>query len=43
LDVLKNILEFDEYAIEVNVPFLEAENAKHRYVINTSPTISTPA
>jgi len=43
LDVLKNILEFDEYAIEVNVPFLEAENAKHRYVINISPTISTPA
>jgi phenylacetate-CoA ligase len=43
LDVLKNILEFDEYAIEVNVPFLEAENAKHRYVINSSPTISTPA
>jgi phenylacetate-CoA ligase len=43
LDVVKSNLEFDEYAIEVNAPFLEAENAKHRYVINTSPTISTPA
>jgi phenylacetate-CoA ligase len=43
LDVIKSILEFDEYAIEINAPFLEAENAKHRYVINTSPIISTPA
>jgi hypothetical protein len=36
LDVVKSNMEFDEYALEINAPFLEAENAKHRYVINTS-------
>lgn len=43
LDIVKSNLEFDDYAIEINAPFLEAENAKHRYVINTSLGISTPA
>lgn len=43
LDAIKNIMDFDDYAIEINVPFLSADNAKHRYVINTSLGISTPA
>ena len=42
LDAIKNIMDFDDYAIEINVPFLSADNAKHRYVINTSLDISTP-
>lgn len=42
LDVLKNIMDFDDYALEINVPFLLAENAKHRYVINTSLESTTP-
>lgn len=36
LDVIKNNMAFDEYALEINAPFMEAENAKHRFVINTS-------
>jgi phenylacetate-CoA ligase len=43
LDVLKSLLDFDDYAIEINTPFLSAENAKHRYVINTSIASATPA
>ena len=43
LDVLKGIMDFDDYAIEINVPFLSAENAKHRYVINTALGATTPA
>jgi hypothetical protein len=36
LDVIKRNMEFDEYALEINQPFKSSENAKHRYVINTS-------
>jgi hypothetical protein len=36
-------MEFDDYAIEINVPFLESENAKHRYVINTAIANTIPA
>ncbi len=43
LDVLKSIMDFDDYAIEINVPFLSAENAKHRYVINTALGVTTLA
>ena len=43
LDAIKGKMEFDDYAIEINAPFLEAENAKHRYVINTSTDTSIPA
>jgi phenylacetate-CoA ligase len=43
MEVIKSNLDFDEYALEINVPFLKAENAKHRYVINTSLIASTPA
>jgi phenylacetate-CoA ligase len=43
LDVVKDNMAFDDYALEINVPFLKAENAKHRYVINTSLGTSTPA
>jgi len=43
LNVIKSNMEFDEYAIEINAPFLEAENAKHRYVINISPATPIPA
>lgn len=43
MKVIKNNLEFDEYALEINVPFLKAENAKHRYVINTALSGPTPA
>lgn len=43
LDVIKNNMEFDEYAIETNAQFWGAENAKHRYVINTSIDTAIPA
>lgn len=43
LDIFKSNMEFDDYAIEINAPFWEAENAKHRYVINTSIDSSIPA
>ena len=43
MKVIKNNLDFDEYALEINVPFLKAENAKHRYVINTALSGPTPA
>jgi phenylacetate-CoA ligase len=36
LEVIKRNMEFDEYALEINQPFKSSENAKHRYVINTS-------
>lgn len=36
LDVIKRNMEFDEYVLEINKPFKSSENAKHRYVINTS-------
>jgi hypothetical protein len=36
LGVIKRNLEFDEYALEINAPFILSKNAKHRYVINTS-------
>lgn len=43
MDVIKNNMAFDEYALEINAPFMEAENAKHRFVINTSTQHSTVA
>lgn len=43
LGILKSNMEFDDYAIVINEPFIEAENAKHRYVINTSIDTSLPA
>lgn len=43
LDVIKSHMEFDDYAMEINSPFQEAENAKHRFVINTSMATTTPA
>jgi hypothetical protein len=43
LDSIKSIMDFDDYALEINVPFLSADNAKHRYVINTSNVSSTLA
>lgn len=36
MDVVKKNMQFDHYELKVNYPFLPAENAKHRYVINTS-------
>lgn len=36
LDIVKDTMLFDHYALKINYPFLPAENAKHRYVINTS-------
>lgn len=43
IDEIKSKMEFDDYAIEINVPFLESENAKHRYVINTAIANTIPA
>jgi hypothetical protein len=43
LDAIKSVMDFDDYAIEINTPFLSAENAKHRYVINTSIASTIPA
>ncbi len=36
LDIVKKNMQFDHYDLKINYPFLPAENAKHRYVINTS-------
>lgn len=36
LDVVKKNMQFDHYELKINYPFLPSENAKHRYVINTS-------
>jgi phenylacetate-CoA ligase len=35
MTTIKKYLQFEEYQLVLNAPFIKAENAKHKYIINT--------
>lgn len=36
INIIKEHLCFDEYMLNINMPFIQSQNAKHKYVVNTA-------